>query len=25
VDVDGAGFTFREAQAADAPLELAEH
>src|SRR5437867_11920323 len=25
VDVDGANFTFREAQAADAPLELAEH
>src|SRR5207244_5029528 len=25
VDVDGATFTFREAQAVDAPLELAEH
>jgi ATP-dependent Clp protease ATP-binding subunit ClpC len=25
VDVDGASFTFREAQAAEAPLELAEH
>ena len=25
VDVDGANFTFREAQAVDAPLELAEH
>ncbi|PYM65529.1 MAG: NDP-hexose 4-ketoreductase [Candidatus Rokuibacteriota bacterium] len=25
VDVDGANFTFREAQALDAPLELAEH
>src|SRR5438067_2126318 len=25
VDIEGANFTFREAQAADAPLELAEH
>src|SRR5437667_255025 len=25
VDVDGANFTFREAQVVDAPLELAEH
>jgi ATP-dependent Clp protease ATP-binding subunit ClpC len=25
VDVDGANFTFREAQAVEAPLELAEH
>jgi ATP-dependent Clp protease ATP-binding subunit ClpC len=25
VDVDGANFVFREAQAVDAPLELAEH
>jgi ATP-dependent Clp protease ATP-binding subunit ClpC len=25
VDVDAAGFTFREAQAVEAPLELAEH